>query len=68
MGNGVLVGVISSDVECPLVTLWGTPTGDRHKYIILNFLLLNSRGISSISTWIAGTGDVLNASQLILRA
>jgi len=30
MGNGVLVGVISSDVECPLVVLWGTPTGDRH--------------------------------------
>jgi len=30
MGNGVLVGVISSDVECPLVILWGTPTGDRH--------------------------------------
>jgi len=31
MGNGVLVGVISSDVECPLVILWGTPTGDCHR-------------------------------------
>jgi len=34
MGNGVLVGVISSDVECPLVILWGTPTGDRHSSIL----------------------------------
>jgi len=40
MGYGVLVGVISSDVECPLVIFWGTPTGDRHNTIgILHFLL-----------------------------
>jgi len=56
------VGVISSDVECPLVILWGTPTGDRHIYIPEMALLrklthLYSRTISrtKLTMWLWST-------------